>query len=513
MKNKLLRKFILEFKSLKVFDIIWLVLCTIGITIISINTNNSLLAVIASIFGVIYVILNGCRLSVAFLFGIVNTFVYGIVSYQNGLYGDFMMNVFYSCPCCIVGLIAWLKASKETATARVSSFKLKEKIFFLLLIIFAIIVYGLILTSLNDTQPYLDATTTILSISAYICLIMRKKEVWYLFNFSNILSILMWAINYNNSNTNISILFMYIIYTANSLLNTIRWELSNRAPLEINILLYRGKIDLKWIKQILNNRDDIIINIYLYKRQLKVDDKRINIRIIPKNIKTFGGAYNYIVSKVHGKYFMLLDNLDYLDYSLFNKVITKDLLRRQYYMIKSNYFYIKENSKINKVYDDYKGSNQEIEDKIMNRGIFPYFFGSRIYQTKFIKKNKIKFNDTNIYNDVYPNILLARKLDMNKILILDSPFYIRYRLEWKSADYNDNDLRDMIQSLIKIDVPKEKILIRLVDSYNYSVNIRGCHNQYFIDTIKDFFDVVTFEKLVTERNKKSIYKKKEYSFI
>lgn len=74
--------------------------------------------------------------------------------------------------------------------------------------------------------------------------------------------------------------------------------------------------------------------------------------------------------------------------------------------------------------------------------------------------------------------------------------------------YNKNDLRNMIKSLIEIDVPKEKILIRLVDSYNYSVNIWGCHNQYFIDTIKDFFDVDTFEKLVIERNKKLIYKKK-----
>lgn len=228
MKNKIKRKFMLELKSLKISDITWLILCTIGITIISINTNNSLLAIIASIMGVIYVILNGCRLSIAFLFGIINTFLYGIVAYTNGLYGDFMMNIFYSCPCCIIGLIAWFKASTKTVTAKVSSFKIQEKIKFLLLIIGSILLYGMILTKLKDTQPYLDATTTVLSISAYICLIMRKKEVWYLFNFSNILSIAMWAINYNHSSQNIAILFMYIIYTANSLLNTVRWELSNR---------------------------------------------------------------------------------------------------------------------------------------------------------------------------------------------------------------------------------------------------------------------------------------------
>lgn len=505
---KVTKKLISELKTLKTFDIIWLILCTIGITIISINTNNSILAIIASIMGVIYVILNGCRLSVAFLFGIVNTFIYGIVSYQNGLYGDFMLNVFYSCPCCIIGLIAWFKASKDTTVANISSFKLKQRIIFALLVIIAIGVYGTILLALKDTQPYLDATTTVLSISAYICLILRKKEVWYLFNISNILSILMWGINYRTSDANLAILFMYVIYTANSLLNTVKWELSNRIPLEIDILSYSGNIDLNWIERILKCRDDIKVNIFLFNNKIEIDNKQIDIINIPKKINTYGGAYNYIISKVQGKYFMLLDNLDYLNPEIFNKIITKELLKKNYQMIKSNEFYVEENNKKVKNIDDYIGTNIEIENKILNRNIFPYFFGCRIYLTKFIRENKIKFNDTNMYNDVYPNILLARNLDMNKVFICNSLFYTRYRLKWEDKDYNKNELKDMIQSLININVSKDKILIRLVDSYNYSVNIRGCRNQYFIDTIKEFYDINEFNNLVKKRNDKSIYKNK-----
>ena len=505
---KVTKKLISELKTLKTFDIIWLILCTIGITIISINTNNSILAIIASIMGVIYVILNGCRLSVAFLFGIVNTFIYGIVSYQNGLYGDFMLNVFYSCPCCIIGLIAWFKASKDTTVANISSFKLKQRIIFALLVIIAIGVYGTILLALKDTQPYLDATTTVLSISAYICLILRKKEVWYLFNISNILSILMWGINYRTSDANLAILFMYVIYTANSLLNTVKWELSNRIPLEIDILSYSGNIDLNWIKRILKCRDDIKVNIFLFNNKIEIDNKQIDIINIPKKINTYGGAYNYIISKVQGKYFMLLDNLDYLNPEIFNKIITKELLKKNYQMIKSNEFYVEENNKKVKNIDDYIGTIIEIENKILNRNIFPYFFGCRIYLTKFIRENKIKFNDTNMYNDVYPNILLARNLDMNKVFICNSLFYTRYRLKWEDKDYNKNELKDMIQSLININVSKDKILIRLVDSYNYSVNIRGCRNQYFIDTIKKFYDINEFNNLVKKRNDKSIYKNK-----
>ncbi len=506
---KVVKKLISELKSLKTFDIIWLILCTIGITWVSVSTNNSILAIIASIMGVIYVILNGCRLSVAFLFGIINTFIYGIVSYQNGLYGDFMLNVFYSCPCCMIGFVAWFKASKETTVADISSFGFKERIWFGLFIICSIIIYGTILYYLKDTQPYLDATTTVLSTSAYICLILRKKEVWYLFNISNILSILMWAINYSTSDANLAILFMYVIYTANSLLNTVKWELSNRPLLEIDILLYNGKPDIKWMQDMLYNRDDIKINIYVFENQFLGNDKRIYVKMIPEKIKTYGGAYNYMISKVRGKYFMLLDNLDYLNPTLFNQTITNEILKKDYQMIKSNWFYLEENNNKIRHYDDYKGTNLEIENKIMDRDIFPYFFGARIYQTRFIKKHKIRFIATNIYNDIYPNILLARNLDMSKVFICDALFYTRHRIKWEAMDYQKNDLKDMIKSLIKLNVPEDKILLRLVDSYNYSVNERGCCNQYFIDTIKEFYDIDVFHNLLKERNDKHIYDKKD----
>lgn len=506
---EVVKKLISELKSLKTFDVIWLILCTIGITLVSISTNNSILAIIASIMGVIYVILNGCRLSVAFLFGIVNTFIYGIVSYQNGLYGDFMLNIFYSCPCCIIGFVAWFKASKETTVANILSFGFKERMWFGFFIICSIMIYGTILYYLKDTQPYLDATTTVLSTSAYICLILRKKEVWYLFNISNILSILMWAINYSTSDANLAILFMYVIYTANSLLNTVKWELSNRPLLEIDILLYNGTIDITWMQDVIHNRDDIKVNVYSFKNKFFVNNKRICTKTIPKKIKTYGSAYNYIISKVRGKYFMLLDNLDYLNPVLFNQTITSEILKNDYQMIKSNYFYIEENHHKTKYYDDYKGTNIEIENKIMDRGIFPYFFGARIYQTRFIKQHKIKFIDTDIYNDIYPNILLARNLDMSKVFICDDLFYTRYRIKWESMGYHEKDLRKMIQSLIKLNISEEKILLRLVDSYNYSVNERGCYNQYFMDTIREFYDIDVFCNLVKKRNNENIYNKKE----
>lgn len=139
----------------------------------------------------------------------------------------------------------------------------------------------------------------------------------------------MWGINYRTSDANLAILFMYVTYTANSLLNTVKWELSNRIPLEIDILSYSGNIDLNWIKRILKCRDDIKVNIFLFNNKIEIDNKQIDIINIPKKINTYGGAYNYIISKVQGKYFMLLDNLDYLNPEIFNKIIIQRIIEKK----------------------------------------------------------------------------------------------------------------------------------------------------------------------------------------
>ena len=195
---------------------------------------------------------------------------------------------------------------------------------------------------------------------------------------------------------------------------------------------------------------------------------------------------------------MLLDNLDNLDVPLFNKNITLELLKNNYDMIKTNKFYVKEEDKTTIKTDLYEGSNLEIENKIMNTLIVPYFFGGRIYNTKFIQRNKIAFNDTDMYNDIYPNILLARNINVNKLLIINVPFYTRMTLRWEPISYKFSDLEEMIKSLININVDEDLLLKRLANAYNYSVNIRGCKSQYFFDTIKDFYNIEDFKKLLKE---------------
>lgn len=266
--------------------------------------------------------------------------------------------------------------------------------------------------------------------------------------------------------------------------------------LSIYILHYNGQLNkYNWINKLRTSRNDIEVVIYEYSNM---------------SVNSFGEAYNIIMQNCTSKYFMLLDNIDYLDVQEFNKFITPDLLTQNYQLIKSNDFLYIDNNQIKPVHDDFVGSNQVLENKLLTRGIFPYFFGCRIYNTKFIKNNQIKFNNTDIFNDVYPNILLIRNLTNYKII--NSPFYVRQRISSDSFLYKVSDLREMIDSLMRLNIDRNIILYRLADSYNYCINIRynPKHTELFLGAIDGIFTKDEFLSTVKSRNSAKIYYKKEH---
>ena len=266
--------------------------------------------------------------------------------------------------------------------------------------------------------------------------------------------------------------------------------------LEVDILLY-SNTKVEWVKQI--THPDISVKIYSYKVDVE------NTIKIPDTIKTVGEAYNYIISNVNEKYFILLDNADYLDVDLLYTLLPR--LNHEYDLIVTNKFYIEENNCKYLNVDNFYGSNVELENKIMTRKILPYFFGPRIYKTKFIVDNQIKMNPTNIFNDVYPNILVTRHV--KTYLAVDIPFYTRKRLNWNNTKINMNasaDLRNMLENLINLNIDKKLILYRVVDSCNYSVNIRQNDINIYIQAIQGLFDEKEFLELLYNRNDVNLYK-------
>ena len=83
--------------------------------------------------------------------GFVSVFFYGIVSYNQGYYGELLITVFLTFPIMIIGIVAWLRhQDKEKDTVIISSLSKKEIFLAFFLQLFLFWGYYLILKVFNS---------------------------------------------------------------------------------------------------------------------------------------------------------------------------------------------------------------------------------------------------------------------------------------------------------------------------------------------------------------------------
>ncbi|MBR4893987.1 MAG: nicotinamide mononucleotide transporter, partial [Kiritimatiellae bacterium] len=86
---------IAQFKGWRRREVVWLLFCVLSIAGLSLYWRDSLVAIVAAVSGMMYTILAGKGKSACFLFGLVNTPIYAYLSFRQGFYGDFALNVYY----------------------------------------------------------------------------------------------------------------------------------------------------------------------------------------------------------------------------------------------------------------------------------------------------------------------------------------------------------------------------------------------------------------------------------
>ncbi len=91
------------------FEILWLtIFLLINIYILMVSDEN-VLGFIASVTGIICVVLVAKGMLLNYLFGIINVVAYGYISYQSKYYGEAMLNFLYYLPMQFVGFFMWQK--------------------------------------------------------------------------------------------------------------------------------------------------------------------------------------------------------------------------------------------------------------------------------------------------------------------------------------------------------------------------------------------------------------------
>lgn len=225
MKNSLKKYIQSELIGWKVIDIVWLVIATGVILGLSIFWKDNWMSLLASLTGVWCVILTGKGKRSSFIFGLVNVIFYAIIALQAKYYGEVMLNLIYYLPMNFVGWFAWKKhMNDDTGEVVKARLPLKKGIIIYALTAAAIFVYGLILKAMGGNLPYIDSMSTVVSVVAQILSVKRLTEQWVLWIVVDVVTVIMWAINFANGGETIATLAMWSVYLLNAIFMFIRWN-------------------------------------------------------------------------------------------------------------------------------------------------------------------------------------------------------------------------------------------------------------------------------------------------
>ncbi len=219
-----------ELTGWKALDLAWLAAATAVILGLSLYWKDSPVSLWAALTGVWCVILTGKGKRSSFLFGTVNVVFYAMISFQARYYGEVMLNILYYLPMNFVGWFAWKKhMNEETGEVVKRRLPRNRRVWVYGLTAAAILLYGLVLKALGGNLPYVDSMSTVVSVTAQILSVKRLTEQWVLWIVVDVVTVVMWGINFAQGGETVATLAMWSVYLINAVIMYIRWNREGRA--------------------------------------------------------------------------------------------------------------------------------------------------------------------------------------------------------------------------------------------------------------------------------------------
>ena len=195
---------------------------------------------VASVAGVLCVVLVAKGSIWNYLFGIVNVSLYALISYKADLYGDAALNALYYVPMQFIGWWQWRKRGAAVSQAEAGDgmvqvkarrFTWIQRVFLAVGCFFAVVIFGLLLDHFGDPQPFKDSTTTVLSIVAQALMALAFMEQWALWIITNIVSVIMWTVCLVRGEAHAGVMvIMWVFYLLNSLNGFWVWYRLSSSP-------------------------------------------------------------------------------------------------------------------------------------------------------------------------------------------------------------------------------------------------------------------------------------------
>lgn len=215
--------------KLNAFDY-FLILGTTAVSIASslLGEGWDTIGFIVAVMGIINLVLCAKGNIWNYAFGIVYNAIYVYIAWHSKLYADSAIYLLYYLPMQFVGWAQWKKNQNQESGA-VNVVHLTRRQAFALLIAAAVLIplFAWILSrpAIGDSQPWLDAATTVISILAMYMMVKAIAEQWYIWIVLDAAQVIKWTVATIRGEEHAALmLVMFAFFLANAIYGLIQWN-------------------------------------------------------------------------------------------------------------------------------------------------------------------------------------------------------------------------------------------------------------------------------------------------
>ena len=162
----------------------------------------------------------------SYFIGIISVFFYGIVSYNQGYYGELLITIFLTFPMMIIGIISWLKhQDKDEDVVIISSLSKKEIVFSFSSQLILFWVYYFLLKAFNTDLLMISSLSIVTSVLATYFEARRSELSLFCYVANDLILITLWMIPIINGDTSlISVLIGPMLLLVNDIYGSYNWK-------------------------------------------------------------------------------------------------------------------------------------------------------------------------------------------------------------------------------------------------------------------------------------------------
>lgn len=220
-------------KEWKLYEVVWLLAFSSVALILTVIWKDNLFGFSVFITGVLCVVLAAKGNIATYLFGMYNTFGYAWLAWNNHLFGEVSLNLLFFVPMNVVGFVMW-KKNMNGNRVEMKGLSAKGMVLTGVTCILSVVAlgYGLSLIP-GQNNPYVDATTNVLSVIATILMVLRYKEQWLLYIVLNVFTVILWLYRLRSgSSDGAMMVVMWSAYLVNAIYGYVNW---NRGTIAENL--------------------------------------------------------------------------------------------------------------------------------------------------------------------------------------------------------------------------------------------------------------------------------------